>query len=201
MANSSNTPRAGTNLNIGSQAISLARFSATLALGIAGTLFYQGNLVSTREYTTAINVRTVSAQVFSQTGSTATGGLKSALANGTGIGNYNAILVPSPFSATAAASNGVNAGTGRLVDVQIEVVAATIANTITCSIANNTVRGTGGVIVIPRTSIGTGAVVIRSTGSFLVAPTESFRCSLGVKPSAAMNIKVLQEYKGTRLVD
>lgn len=184
-------------MNIGPQAISLTKYAATLALGIAGTLFFQGNLVSTREYNTVMNIRTVSAQVFTQTGSTATGGLKS----GGALGNYQAITQVSPFNATDAASNGVNAGTGRLVDTQVEVVAATLANTITCSIANQTVRGTGGTIVIPRTSIGTGTVVIRGTGSHLAGPTETFRCSLGKAPSDSMNIKILQEWKGTRLVD
>lgn len=198
MATINNTPRVGTNLNIGTQAMSLTKFAATLALGIAGTLFFQGNLTTTREYNTVMNVRTVTAQVYSQTGSTATGGLKS----GGAQGNYQAITVKSPFNATDAASNGVNTGTGVLNYTQLEIIAASAANsTITCSIANQTVRGTGGTIVIPRTVMSTGAIVLRSTGSFIIGPTETFRCSIGHSPTSALNVKTLQEWKGTRLTN
>jgi hypothetical protein len=153
--------------------------AAGLALGIVGTLFFSGNLVSQQTYTTSRLINnTQGIEVVTQTGSTATGGLKS-----TSPGNYQAITIVSPMSATNAPLNGLNAGTGVTNYAQVDIVNAVLANTITCSIANVSVRGTGGTTVIPRTTIGTGTIVVRSSGAITLGPTESFRCSLGAAPS------------------
>lgn len=194
MSTINNTPRMGTSGNLGPLSIKLAKYAATLALGIGGTLFYQGNLVSLREYNQAALLRTTAYNVVSQSGSTATGGLKSGP-----VGNYNAIFIKTPFNATDAAANGVQAGSGILTYAQIDAIAPQGSNTITCSVANNSVRGTGGTTVIPRTTIGTGTIVVRSTGAFLVGPTESFRCSLGSAPSASFNAKALLQWTQSRV--
>lgn len=180
----------------GNLTVGAAASAAGAALGIAGTLFFGGNAVSTQTYTVATLVNNVyAANLLTQTGSTATGGLKS----GGAQGNYQAITVVSPFA--SGNTNGVQSGTGVLNYAQIDLVAPQSAGTITCSIANATVRGTGGTIVIPRTTMLTGAVVLRSTGSFLVGPTETFRCSTNGTPSAGFSAKALLKMTQTRVVD
>jgi len=63
--------------------------AAALTLATFGTFFHQGNLVSLQQYTTARLLNgTVGISVTTQTGSTATGGLKS----GGTLGNYQAIV-------------------------------------------------------------------------------------------------------------
>lgn len=165
------------------------------ALAIVGTLFYT-NLTSTREYTTVASLSSVPYQVTTQTGSTATGGLMS----GGALGNYQAITIDSPQSSANAAANGLSTGTGIITGIFIDPVAPQVGGRIACSIASTLVRGTGGVLVLNRT-IATGATIVNLTGAYVLGPTQSFRCSLGIAPSASSNIKVLLRITPTRVVD
>lgn len=160
---------------------------AGAALGIVGTLFMQGNLVSTQVYTTSRVINNTQAyEVTTQTGSTQTGGLKS----GGTLGNYQAVTIVSPQSATNAPLNGVATGTGIVNFVMIDPVAPQVGGRIACSIASVNTRGSGGALVLNRV-IATGATIFYSTGAFAIGPNESFRCSLGNAPSPSSNIKVL----------
>lgn len=180
-----------TTFNNSNLAVGAMGSAAGLALGIFGTLFVSGNLVSTQVYTTSRVINnTLAYEITTQSGSTATGGLKSALANGTGIGNYQTLTVVSPMSATNAPLNGVSTGTGTIDGVYIDPVAPQVGGSIECSIADTDIRGSGGTLVINRI-IATGSIIVNSTGSYSIGPNESFRCSLGNAPSASSNIKVL----------
>lgn len=170
--------------------------TAGAALAMFGYIAFSGNTISTREYTVANLINnTYAVNLLSQTGSTATGGLKS----GGTQGNYQAVTINSPFA--SGNTNGVSSGTGVLNYAQIDLVAPQSGGAITCSIANVTTRGTGGTIVIPRTVMATGAIVLRSTGSFIIGPTESFRCSVNDVPSAAFSAKALLKLTESRVAN
>lgn len=176
------------NLAVGSMAS-----AAGLALGIFGTLFIQGNLVSTRTYTAAQLINnTQDVAIFTQTGSTATGGLVG------GVG-YNTVAINSPKSSTNAPLNGISSGTGVVNYIQIDVVAPQKAGVLTCSIGPASTRGTGGTVVINKIPMFTGQTIIRGTGAWTMGPTQAFHCNQSASVSASFNIKALLKMTGSRV--
>lgn len=144
--------------------------ATALALGIAGTVFFGGNLVgdSSQNPNPSYIVGTKAYETPITATSTATGG----------VTTYDTLLIATPYSTTAP-TFGLRTGTGIIKSLQLDIIANPAAAKIDCSVVNAVKTATGGTALVQDAS-ASGSIAVyypsTSTSPITLGPTQFIKC-------------------------